>query len=199
MKDKFKIGLYFGSFNPVHVGHLIIAETLLNQSNLNQVWMVVSPQNPFKEKKTLASEADRFQMVELATQNHPYVKPSNVEFFLPKPSYTIDTLVHLSQKYPNYIFSLLMGEDNLETLHKWKNYESILKYYDIYVYPRLNSKKPEIKSERIHYIDAPIIELSATEFRKLYSQGKNCQFMVPSVVYDYIQKNLLYADKKLYS
>ncbi len=194
MKEKFKVGLYFGSFNPVHVGHLIIAETLLNETHLNQVWLVVSPQNPFKEKKSLASEYDRYNMVELATQNHPYIKPSNVEFYLPKPSYTIDTLAHLTEKYPDYEFSLLMGEDNLETLHKWKNYEAILKYYDIYVYPRIGSTTSEILSERIKKIHAPIIELSATAFRKLNAENKNCQFMVTKEVYEYIKKNCLYAD-----
>ncbi len=194
MKKKFKVCLYFGSFNPVHVGHLIIAETILNQTDINQVWLVVSPQNPFKEKKSLASEYDRYNMVELATQNHPNIKPCNVEFFLPKPSYTIDTLVYLTENYLDYEFSLLMGSDNLETLHKWKNYEAILKYYDIYVYPRLGSNQAKIKSDRIKMIHAPIIELSATEFRKLNAQKKNCQFMVPSVVFEYIQKNLLYVD-----
>lgn len=199
MKKKFKVGLYFGSFNPVHVGHLIIAETLLNETNLNQVWLVVSPQNPFKEKKSLASEYDRFNMVELATQDHPYIKPCNVEFYLPKPSYTIDTLTHLTEKYPDYEFSLLMGEDNLENLHKWKNYEAILKYYDIYVYPRLGCQKVDMPSDRIKRIQAPILELSATAFRKLNAEGKNCQFMVTKEVYDYIQKNCLYTNEKLYS
>jgi nicotinate-nucleotide adenylyltransferase len=193
MEKKFRVGLYFGSFNPVHVGHLIIAESFLNEAQLNQVWLVVSPQNPLKEKKTLASEADRFQMVELATQNHPYIKPSNVEFLLPKPSYTIDTLVHLTIKFPNYEFSLLMGEDNLGTLHKWKNYEAILNNYDIYVYPRKDSSKPMVHSERIKRIQAPLIELSATEFRRLRAAKKHCRFMVPPAVYEYIDKNVLYV------
>ncbi len=194
MQQKFKICLYFGSFNPVHVGHLIIAETVLNQTDVHQVWLVVSPQNPLKEKKTLAPDYDRFTMVELATQNHSHIKPSNIEFLLPQPSYTIDTLVHLNNQYPDYEFSILMGEDNLETLHKWKNYEAILKYYDIYVYPRIGSKNPSINSKRIKKIEAPMIEISATTFRKLRAEGKHCQFMVPSVVYDYIEKNLLYGN-----
>lgn len=194
MKEKFKIGLYFGSFNPIHVGHLIIAETFLNEADLHQVWLMVSPQNPLKEKKTLASEYDRYNMVEIATQNHPYIKPSNIEFFLPKPSYTIDTLVYLTKHYPSYEFSLLMGEDNLSTLHKWKNYEAIIRYYDIYVYPRLGYPESQVNSVRIKRIKAPIIELSATTFRKLYTEGKSCRFMVPDVVFEYIQKNGLYAN-----
>lgn len=194
MKEKFKIGLYFGSFNPIHVGHLIIAETFLNEADLHQVWLMVSPQNPLKEKKTLASEYDRYNMVEIATQNHPYIKPSNIEFFLPKPSYTIDTLVYLTKHYPSYEFSLLMGEDNLSTLHKWKNYEAIIRYYDIYVYPRLGCPESQVNSVRIKRIKAPIIELSATTFRKLYAEGKSCRFMVPDVVFEYIQKNGLYAN-----
>lgn len=193
MQKKYKVGLFFGSFNPVHVGHLVIAESLLNTGEVDEVWMVVSPQNPFKEKSSLAPEGLRYEMLFLATQHHPRVKASNIEFFLPKPSYTIDTLSYLTEQYSDYEFALLMGEDNLSTLHKWKNYEAILKYHDIYVYPRMGAQPATIQSQRIKRIQAPIMELSATAFRNLYAQNKYCQFMVPQVVFEYIDKNLLYA------
>ncbi|MFN8398108.1 MAG: nicotinate (nicotinamide) nucleotide adenylyltransferase, partial [Bacteroidia bacterium] len=134
-----KVGLFFGSFNPVHVGHLIIAESALNETELDQVWMLVSPQNPLKAKANLIGEYDRYRMVELALGNNQKILPSNFEFTLPKPSYTVDTLKRLKEVYPSYSFSLIMGEDNLDHLHKWKDYETILHGYPIWVYPRIGS------------------------------------------------------------
>ncbi len=135
-----KIGLYFGTFNPIHVGHLIIANHMAEHADLDQVWMVVTPHNPLKKKNTLLDDYHRLQMVHLATEDFPKIKPSDIEFKLSQPNYTVNTLVHLQEKYPNYEFSLIMGEDNLKSFHKWKNYEAILENHEIYVYPRLEAK-----------------------------------------------------------
>ena len=135
-----KIGLYFGTFNPIHVGHLIIANHMAEHADLDQIWMVVTPHNPLKKKSTLLDDYHRLQMVHLATEDFPKIKPSDIEFKLSQPNYTVNTLVHLEEKYPNYEFSLIMGEDNLKSLHKWKNYEVILENHEIYVYPRLEAK-----------------------------------------------------------
>ena len=131
-----KIGLFFGSFNPIHIGHLILANYILENSDMEELWLVVSPQNPFKEKKSLLNDHNRLDMVQLAVKNYPKMRASNIEFSLPKPSYTIDTLTYLKEKYPNYAFALIMGEDNLESLPKWKNSEKLISDYQIIVYPR---------------------------------------------------------------
>ncbi|MBP7357412.1 MAG: nicotinate-nucleotide adenylyltransferase, partial [Cloacibacterium sp.] len=131
-----KIGLFFGSFNPIHIGHLILANYILENSDMEELWLVVSPQNPFKEKKSLLNDHNRLDMVQLAVKNYPKMRASNIEFSLPKPSYTIDTLTYLKEKYPNYSFALIMGEDNLESLPKWKNSEKLIADYQIIVYPR---------------------------------------------------------------
>ncbi len=187
------IGLYFGSFNPIHAGHLIIAQSALNEAPLDAVWIVVSPQNPFKPKANLISEYDRFRMVELATEGHDRILPSNVEFSLPKPSYTIDTLTHLADKYRSYKFALIMGEDNLEHIHKWKNYEAILKYYPLYVYPRGNSN-PDLYAAypSAQKIDAPLLDISATYIRSLIQQGKSTRYLVPGAANDYIESQGLF-------
>ena len=190
-----RITLFFGSFNPVHIAHLIIAQTLLNEfPQINQVWFVVSPQNPFKSPRELIPETFRYEMLELATKNHPKMFVSNVEFSLPKPSYTINTLTHLSKKYPTYEFSLLLGEDNLINFHKWKKYEVILKYYPIYVYPRQHSTPINIfeKYPKLIKLDAPLLNISSTYIRHIIKQGKSCKFMVPDPVFEYIKKNNLY-------
>ena len=131
-----KIGLFFGSFNPIHIGHLILANYILENSDMDELWFVVSPQNPFKDKKSLLADHNRLDMVQLAVKNYPKMRASNVEFSLPKPSYTIDTLTYLKEKYPNYSFALIMGEDNLDSLPKWKNAEKLMSDYQIIVYPR---------------------------------------------------------------
>jgi nicotinate-nucleotide adenylyltransferase len=190
-----KVGLYFGTFNPMHIGHLIIANHIAENSGLDQVWLVVTPHNPHKKKSTLLDDHHRLQMVFLATEDYPKLKPSDIEFKLPQPNYTVHTLAHLQEKFPTHEFSLLMGEDNLNSLHKWKNYEVILKNHDIYVYPRLNTETidPEIAaSARIHRVDAPVIELSSTFIRESVKNGKNVQPMLPRKVWQYVEHNLFY-------
>ena len=194
-----KIGLYFGTFNPVHVGHLIIANHMAEHADLDQVWMVVTPHNPLKKKSTLLDDYHRLQMVHLATEDFPKIKPSDIEFKLSQPNYTVNTLVHLQEKYPNYEFSLIMGEDNLKSLHKWKNYEAILANYDIYVYPRISTETEnlEFKTSRdfgtkIHMIDAPVVEISSTFIRENIKIGKNVQPLLPNEVWEYIDHNNFY-------
>ncbi|MGZ9677084.1 nicotinate (nicotinamide) nucleotide adenylyltransferase [Flavobacterium sp. GNP001] len=190
-----KIGLYFGTFNPIHIGHLIIANHMAEHSDLDQVWMVVTPHNPLKKKSTLLDDYHRLQMVFLATEDFPKIKPSNIEFKLPQPNYTVNTLVHLEEKYPNYEFSLIMGEDNLKSLHKWKNYEVILERHDIYVYPRISSEEENVEFKnhpKIHLIDAPVVEISATFIRDNIKKGKNIQPLLPAKVWEYIDHNNFY-------
>jgi len=194
-----KIGLYFGTFNPIHVGHLIIANHMAEYASLDQVWMVVTPHNPFKKKSTLLDDYHRLQMVHLATEDFPKIKPSDIEFKLPQPNYTVNTLVHLQEKYPDYEFSLIMGEDNLKSLHKWKNYEAILENHEIYVYPRISSESensaPSFRDKnhaKIHFIDAPIVEISSTFIRKSIKNGKNVQPLLPLKVWQYIDHNNFY-------
>ena len=200
-----KIGLYFGTFNPIHVGHLIIANHMAEHSDLDQIWMVVTPHNPHKKKSTLLDDHHRLQMVHLATEDYPKIKPSDIEFKLAQPNYTVNTLVHLEEKYPQHEFSLIMGEDNLKSLHKWKNYKVLLQNYDIYVYPRLDAKGPigeAIASEtensalknhpRIHIIDAPVVEISSTFIRNNIKKGKNIQPLLSAKVWEYIDHNLFY-------
>ena len=192
---KMNVGLYFGTFNPIHTGHLIIANHLLENSNLDEVWMVVTPHNPHKKKSSLLEDYHRLQMIHLATETYDKIKPSDIEFKLPQPNYTINTLVHLKEKFPKYRFSLIMGEDNLKSLHKWKNYELILQDYNIYVYPRISeSEIPEqfVNHSRIHKVDAPIIELSSTFIRNSIKEGKNIRPMLSDKVWEYIDHNLFY-------
>jgi nicotinate-nucleotide adenylyltransferase len=200
-----KVGLYFGTFNPIHVGHLIIANHMAEHAGLDQVWMVVTPHNPLKKKSTLLDDYHRLQMVYLATEDFPKIRPSDIEFKLSQPNYTVNTLVHLQEKFPNYDFSLIMGEDNLKSLHKWKNYEAILAHHEIYVYPRLESKEEtdEVSSTeaghlsfknhpRIHMIDAPVVEISSTFIRANIKKGKNVQPLLPGKVWEYIDHNNFY-------
>lgn len=191
-----KVGLFFGSFNPIHIGHLILSNYILENSDLEEVWFIVSPQNPFKVKTSLLEEYNRLEMVNQAVKNYPKMKASNIEFGLPKPSYTIDTLTHLREKHPTTSFCLIMGEDNLKSLHKWKNYEKLLENYQIIVYPRLYSEKKEeekyLEHENIHLINAPIIELSATEIRTMIKDGKNVRPMLPPEVFEYIDGSSFY-------
>ncbi len=187
------IGLFFGSFNPVHVGHLILAQTALNLTDLDKVWMVVSPQNPFKQKQNLLPEYDRLRMVELALEGQDRILASNVEFSLPKPSFTIDTLTHLSERYKSYRFSLIMGEDNLAHFHKWKNHEAILKYYQLFVYPRVESE-PSLLAAHPHVqrFEAPLLNISATYLRDTIQRGGSVRFLVPDPVFHYLETNGLY-------
>ncbi|MDO6759954.1 nicotinate (nicotinamide) nucleotide adenylyltransferase [Tamlana sp. 2_MG-2023] len=184
-----KIGLYFGSFNPIHIGHMVIANHIAEHSNLDEVWFVVTPHNPFKEKKTLLDNHHRLEMVYLATKDYQKLQPCNIEFNLPQPNYTVDTLVYLQEKYPNKEFSLIMGEDNLKSFHKWKNYDVILENHFVYVYPRISENKIETRFDghkKIIHIDAPIMQLSSSFIRKSIAANKNIQPMIPEHVWKYM-------------
>jgi nicotinate-nucleotide adenylyltransferase len=189
-----KIGLLFGSFNPIHVGHLIIAECALNECDLDRVWLMVSPQNPLKNKAQLISEYNRYAMVELAIGDNPRMQASNFEFTLPVPSYTVDTLEKLKTVHPGYSFSLIMGEDNLDHFHKWKRYEDLLRTYPIWVYPRVGSdgsgfdRYPEVRKFSFPYLD-----ISATRVREMLAAGKSVRYIVTNEVYQYILSNRLYV------
>lgn len=190
-----KIGLYFGTFNPIHIGHVIIANHMAEHSDLDQVWLVVTPHNPHKQKTTLLDDYQRFHMVTLATEDFTKIKPSDIEFKLPQPNYTVHTLAHLEEKFPQHEFSLIMGEDNLNSLHKWKNYELILKNHSIYVYPRLNSGEIDaqfVNHPKIHRVGAPVIELSSTFIRESIRNKKNVAPMVPQKVWEYIDSSAFY-------
>lgn len=188
-----KIGLYFGSFNPVHSGHLMIANFITEFSILNQVWMVVSPHNPLKPAGSLLQDYHRFHLVELGIGSYKKIKASKIEFELPRPSYTINTLAYLKEKFPQHDFSLIMGSDNLETLHKWKNYEIILEDHDIYVYPRPLHDGGNLKThERVKWVEAPLMEISSTFIRNAIRNGKDVRFMMPESVSDYIDEMNFY-------
>ena len=191
-----KIGLFFGSFNPIHIGHLILANYILENSDMEELWFVVSPQNPFKDKKSLLKDHNRLDMVQAALKNYPKMRASNIEFSLPKPSYTIDPLTYLHEKFPGYTFALIMGEDNLGGLHKWKNAKNLIENHQIIVYPRLyEGAKNEldlVNHENISLVQAPVIELSATEIRNMIKEGKNVRPMLPPEVFDYIDGSSFY-------
>jgi nicotinate-nucleotide adenylyltransferase len=188
-----KIGLLFGSFNPIHIGHLIIANYMANHTTLDKVWLVVSPQNPLKKYGDLINTYDRLEMAKLATDNSTKIEVSDVELRLPQPSYTIDTLAHLKEKYPQYEFAIIMGSDNLGTLHKWKNYKLILRDYRIYVYPRPGYENAEFASHpSVTITMTPLMELSATFIRKSLSEKKNVQYFVPDAVLEFIESKSLY-------
>ena len=188
------IGLFFGSFNPIHNGHLIIANQILNETELKKIWFVVSPQNPLKKEASLLSELNRLRLVRLAVEEDARLKASNFEFPLPKPSYTSHTLVLLAEKYPNNTFSIIMGSDSFSNLHKWKNYEMILKNYSIYVYKRsgFSVENSFIKSKP-SIINTPLIEISSTLIRKLVREGKSIRFLVPDKVMEEIKRGGYYS------
>ncbi len=188
-----KIGLFFGSFNPVHTGHMIIANHVANWSDLDQVWLVVTPQNPFKKSSNLARDYDRLHMVHLAIGDNPMLRPSDIEFLLPKPSYTVDTLAHLKEKHPDHDFTLIMGGDNLGSLHKWKNYEVILENYDILVYSRPTyDPGPLMDHERVTLMEAPLMEISSSFIRNSLKLKKSIQYLVPEKVWEYLDANPIY-------
>ena len=173
-----KVGLYFGSFNPVHIGHLIIASHIVEHTELDQVWFVVSPQNPFKNNTTLLNEQHRLALVKIAIEGESKLRASNAEFQLPKPSYTIDTLTYLSEKYPAHHFSIIMGSDSYQNLEQWKNYKQIIINYNIYVYnrPFFPVKQPVPKN--IIIVDAPLLEISASAIRKDIREGRSIRYLV---------------------
>ena len=189
------IGLYFGSFNPIHIGHLIIANHVLNETSINKVWFIVSPQNPFKESKTLLNEFDRLHLVRLATQDDNRIKSSDIEFGLPKPSYTSNTLAFLSEKYPAYKFSLIMGSDSYQNLDKWKNFETIINNYSIYVYKREGYEVKNIFINPPIMLNAPIIEISASQIREYIKTGKSIRYLVPEIVREEIETRKFYKQK----
>ena len=182
-----RIGLFFGSFNPVHIGHMAIANYMLNETAIEQIWMVLSPQNPLKAKSTLLDQYHRLALLNLAIDDYPKIKSSKIEFDLPQPSYTINTLVHLEEKFPQHEFSLLIGRDNLVSFHKWKNYEQILNSYQIYVYPRVEAGISQFDNlPNIHLTKAPIIEISSTAIREAIKQKKDIRFYLPQKVWEEI-------------
>jgi nicotinate-nucleotide adenylyltransferase len=194
--EMMKIGLYFGSFNPVHNGHLSIANFLNQKALFEQIWLVVSPNNPLKAKNELAHENDRLNMVKSAIQDFPFLHACDVEFSLPTPSYTIETLNLLENQYPNCEFSLILGADNMENFHKWKNYEEILNRYQIYVYPRHGENMTQpVKHQNIIYMnDAPLLTVSATEIRSLLQQKKSVTEYLPVSVIQYIEDNQIFTE-----
>ncbi len=188
-----KTGLFFGSFNPIHIGHLAIANYMLEFSDLDEIWFVVSPQNPLKNKKSLLNEYDRLKMVELALVDNQKIKPVDIEFRLPKPSFTIDTLTYLSERNPKHEFILIAGTDNFQSFHKWKNYEEILNQYMLYIYPRPNYDLGEYENHKsIKQIDAPLMEISSSFIRNSIKEEKDIRYFLPAKVYEYIQKMHFY-------
>jgi nicotinate-nucleotide adenylyltransferase len=191
-----QIGLYFGTFNPIHIGHLVIANHMVEYSSLDEVWFVITPQSPFKTKQSLLDNHHRYQMVFEAIQEYPKLKASTIEFDLPQPNFTIHTLVHLKEKYgKDFSFSLLLGEDNLKSFHKWKNYEEILANHHLYVYPRISGGSiPEQFREhgKVHKVEAPIMEISSTFIRKNHKTGKNVRPMLPEAVWKYMDEMNFY-------
>ncbi len=188
-----KVGLFFGSFNPVHIGHLVIANFMAENTDLQKVWFVVSPHNPLKEKKSLLKDADRLHLVRLATEENTKFKVSDIEFKLPQPSYTIHTLTYLKEKFPQHGFVLIMGSDNLESLEKWKNFEIILRDYEIYVYSRTEKlKTPLANHAHVKIFEVPVMDISSSEIRKLISEKKSVRYLLPEIVYEEIKTRKFY-------
>lgn len=188
-----KIGLFFGSFNPIHIGHLIIANIMAENTDLSKVWFVVSPHNPLKDSKSLLHEFDRYDMVKAAIADHYKLEVSDVEFHLPRPSYTIDTLAHLGERYPNYSFRVILGEDSLVNLPKWKNYRQLLDLYGLYIYPRPGSEKTELhRHPNVTLVDAPLLDISATYIRQCIQNDKSIRYLVPEPVEQMIRQKDFY-------
>jgi nicotinate-nucleotide adenylyltransferase len=185
-----EIGLFFGSFNPVHTGHLIVADYILENTAIQKVWFVVSPQNPFKKNNVL-KYSERIKMVEIATKENKKLKVTDIEAQLPLPSYTINTLDKLKEKYPHHKFSIIMGSDNMVAFKKWKDYKRILNNYKIYVYRRSGKNIP-IRHKNIIRLNSPVIEISSTEIRKLIQAKKPVKYYLPEIVYKYITSKKFY-------
>lgn len=190
-----KVGLFFGTFNPIHIGHMIIANYMVEFSDLDEVWFVITPMSPFKQKKSMLSDYHRLAIANIAVENYPKLKTSNIEFQLPQPNYTINTLAHIEEKFPNNQFCLIMGEDNLKGFHKWKNYTTILENYELYVYPRISEGITEgefYKHPKIHFTKAPIVQISSTFIRKAIKEKKDISTMLPEGVWKYIDEMNFY-------
>ncbi len=192
-----KVGLFFGSFNPIHVGHMILANYMLAYTEMDQVWFIVSPHNPLKKKNSLLHERHRLQLVQLAIGDHTKLKGSDIEFGLPQPSYTVNTLIQLKEKYPKNDFVLIMGEDNLKNFHKWKDHEEILKQHELYVYPRQDKEGISGHPEVLHHssvkkIAAPLVEISSTAIRRAIQEKKDVRYFMPLPVWEYIQEMHFY-------
>ncbi len=189
-----KVGLYFGSFNPIHHGHLIIANYILQHTDIKQVWFVVSPQNPLKPASSLLNEYHRLYLVQLAIEGENGFKASDIEFKLPKPSYTVDTLAYLQEKYPTYEFSIIMGSDSFQNLPKWKNYQWLIQHYSIFVYRRPEHEKlPEYPGAKdVHILNAPLLPISSTDIRKDIKEGRSIRYLVPEAVRKEIERNGYY-------
>ncbi|HTB52624.1 MAG TPA: nicotinate (nicotinamide) nucleotide adenylyltransferase [Ferruginibacter sp.] len=187
-----KIGLYFGSFNPIHIGHLIIAKHITNTIPLQKVWFVVSPQNPFKQSASLLNEYDRLHLINISIEGESNLRTSNVEFSLPKPSYTVDTLTYLKEKFPEHEFSIIMGSDSFSNITKWKNYEVILKNHLLYIYKRPGFEIDNSITKNFEIVDAPLLEISSTHIRELIKKGKSIKYLVPDIVKEEIERNSYY-------
>jgi nicotinate-nucleotide adenylyltransferase len=193
MNPNQKIGLFFGSFNPIHLGHLIIANVMAENTDLSKVWLVVSPQNPLKPSKGLLHEFDRFDMVKAAIADNYKLEASDIEFHLPKPSYTIHTLAHLTEKHPAKEFKVILGEDNLENFTKWKNHKEILDQFGLYVYPRPGVTNTELKFHtNVKMVEAPLLDISATYIRHCIKNSKSIRYLVPEVVENIIRTKNFY-------
>tara|TARA_B110000211_G_C14062307_1_gene546111 strand:- start:1323 stop:1907 length:585 start_codon:yes stop_codon:yes gene_type:complete len=189
VSSKREIGLFFGSFNPIHIGHLILANYMVEYTTMNELWFVVSPQSPFKNSSSLLPEIHRYAIVDRAIEDEDRLKVSNIEFKMPKPSYTVDTLAHLTEKHTDYSFSLIMGQDNLTHLHKWKNVDFILEQHKVYVYPRPASKPGKLDNHpSITIMDAPQVEISASFIRKAIQEKKDVSWFLPEKAWRYIDE-----------
>ena len=187
-----KIGLYFGSFNPIHIGHLIVASHVANHTDMQQVWFVVSPQNPLKSSAVLLNEYHRLYLVQLAVEDDLRLKGSDIEFKLPRPSYTIDTLTYLEEKYPQHEFSIIMGSDGFQNLPKWKNFEMLLKNYPFIIYKRQGFDVKNTWQANVNILKAPLLQISATEIRENIKTGKTIRYLVPDKVREVIEQNRYY-------
>ena len=186
------IGLYFGSFNPIHTGHLIVANHVINHTDVDKIWFVVSPHNPLKDSHTLLNEYDRLHLVNIAIEDNPKFRASNVEFHLPKPSYTIDTLAYLTEKFPLERFSVIMGADSFQNIHRWKNFEYLVSQYSFLVYNRPGFEIEDTWGANITILDAPLLQISSTYIRRQIKEKKSIKYIVPSVVEKHIEANGYY-------
>jgi nicotinate-nucleotide adenylyltransferase len=187
-----KVGLYFGSFNPIHHGHLIIANFIAQKTDIDQVWFIISPQNPFKQNANLLNEYHRLHLVQIAIEGEKKLKASDIEFRLPKPSYTVNTLAYLEEKYPDHEFCIIMGSDSFQNLDKWKNSNVITGRYPIYVYRRAGFEINNNHQAKLTVVEAPLLQITATSIRELIKQNKSVRYLVPETVKEEIERNHYY-------